>query len=126
MFGENLTTTGLAGSGAVIGARWAAGSTRLQVCQPRYPCAKLGVRFGDPRFVRDFGRASRPGAYLRILAEGDVGAGDEVDVVHRPDHGVTVALVSYIGLFARERAPEVLAAPELAAQLRDWFTGSEA
>src|SRR3954466_12180042 len=89
MFGENLTTEGVDVTGAVVGERWRIGTVELEVCQPRLPCAKLGVRFGDPRMVRRFGEASRPGAYLRIVGEGDVGAGDAIAVLHRPGHGVT-------------------------------------
>ena len=94
MFGENLTTEGVDVSGAVIGERWRVGTVELEVCQPRLPCAKLGTRFGDLRMVKRFGEASRPGAYLRIVTEGELGAGDEVEVLSRPEHGITVALVS--------------------------------
>src|SRR3954447_16370382 len=93
-FGENLITRGLPVSEAVIGEHWAVGSALLEVAQPRLPCFKLGLRMGDPRFLRRFADAGRPGAYLRVLAEGDIGASDEIRVVRRPEHGVTSALVS--------------------------------
>jgi MOSC domain-containing protein YiiM len=93
-FGENLTTAGIDVSGAVLGERWRIGSALLQVRQTRVPCFKLGLRFEDKKMVRRFGDASRPGAYLMILEEGDVGAGDAIEVVHRPAHGVTSALMS--------------------------------
>src|SRR3954449_1638408 len=93
-FGENLTVRGIPVSEAVIGERWAVGSALLEVAQPRLPCFKLGLRMGDPRFLRRFAVANRPGAYLRILGEGDIGAADRIDVVRRPAHGVTSALVS--------------------------------
>ena len=60
-------------TGAVIGERWRIGSVELQVCQPRLPCFKLGLRFGDPQMLKLFAQAGRPGAYLRILAEGELG-----------------------------------------------------
>ena len=60
-FGENLTTAGVDVSGAVIGERWRIGTTELEVCQPRQPCYKLGVAFGDPGMVRRFAHAGRPG-----------------------------------------------------------------
>src|SRR3954452_23106929 len=91
-FGENLTTEGIEVSGAVLGERWRIGSALLQVRQTRVPCFKLGLRFEDKKMVRRFGDASRPGTYLMILEEGDVGAGDVIEVVSRPDHGVTSAL----------------------------------
>jgi MOSC domain-containing protein YiiM len=121
MFGENLTIEGLDVSGAVIGERWRIGSAELEVCQPRLPCSKLGIRFGDPKMVKRFAQASRPGAYLRIFAEGELAAGDELEVTHRPEHGVTVALVSDAVLKDRSLAARVLTAPELSQELRTEF-----
>jgi MOSC domain-containing protein YiiM len=91
-FGENLTTAGIDVSGALLGERWRIGTTVLEVTEPRLPCFKLGLRMGDPSFVRRFAQASRPGAYLRIVEEGELGAGDaiEVDLDALPDHGVTL------------------------------------
>ena len=94
MFGENLTTAGVDVSGAIVGERWRIGELQLEVCQPRLPCFKLGLRFGDPQMLKRFAQAERPGAYLRILAPGEIGAGDEIELVSRPDHGVSVRLVS--------------------------------
>src|SRR6478735_5839657 len=93
-FGENLTTEGVDVSGAVIGERWRIGDVELEVAQPRLPCAKLGIRLGDPMMVRRFGEARRPGAYLRIVREGELGAGDPIEILHRPEHGVSVRDVS--------------------------------
>src|SRR6478736_10316835 len=67
MFGENLTTEGVDVSGALIGERWRIGTVELEVCQPRLPCSKLGLRFGAQRMVQAFAKAARPGAYLRIV-----------------------------------------------------------
>jgi MOSC domain-containing protein YiiM len=90
LFGENLTTEGLDLSRALVGERWTVGSTVLEVAQPRLPCFKLGLRMGDARFPKRFLAASRMGAYLRIVREGDVGANDPVLVTNRPDHEVTL------------------------------------
>ena len=119
-FGENLTLSGVDVTNAVIGERWAIGSTLLEVSQPRFPCFKLGLRFDDPKMVKRFGQARRPGAYLRIVEEGEVGAGDAVEIVHRPDHGVTIALVYEATFHDDTLLPRILDAPELAADLRDW------
>ena len=78
MFGENLTTEGVDVTNAVIGERWRIGTVELEVCQPRQPCSKLGLRFGNPKMVKMFAQASRPGAYLRIVSEGKLGVGDAV------------------------------------------------
>src|SRR3954447_11828739 len=80
-FGENLTLTGIEVSGALVGERWRAGAALLEVASPRIPCWKLGARMGDPRFVKRFGKALRPGAYLRVIEEGVISAGDAVEVI---------------------------------------------
>ncbi|MBW3580751.1 MAG: MOSC domain-containing protein [Actinobacteria bacterium] len=116
-FGENLTVDGIDLAAAVVGERWQVGSAELEVCQPRTPCWKLGVRMGDDTFPDRFEAAGRLGAYLRIAGEGDVGAGDEVVVVHRPAHGVTIDLV-YRAFDDPSLFPAVLAAPELPRRLR--------
>lgn len=91
-FGENVTTEGIDLAEAVIGEVWAVGTTKLQVTQTRQPCFKLGIRMGDSGFVQEFDRARRYGVYLRIDEVGDVGVGDEVFLVSRPNHGMTAAV----------------------------------
>jgi MOSC domain-containing protein YiiM len=120
-FGENLTTEGVDVSGAVVGERWRIGTVELEVCQPRLPCAKLGIRLGDPKMVRRFGEARRPGAYLRIVTEGELGAGDEVELISRPEHGVTVRDVSAAILLDESLLTFAASAPELPASLADWM-----
>jgi MOSC domain-containing protein YiiM len=90
LFGENLTVDGIDLSAALIGERWAVGSTVLEVAQIRLPCFKLGIRLGDPHFPRRFQHVGRMGAYLRVVQEGEVGAGDAIEVVFRPTHGVSL------------------------------------
>ena len=96
VWGENLTVRGVDVSGAVVGARWRAGSAILRVTGPRIPCHKLAARMGDPRFAVRFAEANRPGAYLAIEQPGEVAAGDAVEVLDVPDHGVTVAEVAAV------------------------------
>ena len=121
MFGENLTTEGVDCTNAVIGERWRFGGLLLEVCQPRLPCFKLGLHFGDPTMLKSFSKASRPGAYLRIIEEGDVGAGDAIEVVDRPDHGVTTQLVSDAILKDIALGRTALRAPQLATGLSEWL-----
>ena len=90
LFGENLTVEGVDLSLAIVGEHWRVGSTVLEVAQPRLPCYKLGIRMGDSHFPKRFLAALRMGAYLRVVQEGDVGAGDAVTVVAQPTHGVTL------------------------------------
>ena len=91
LFGENLTVEGIDLVHAIAGERWEVGTALLEIAQPRLPCFKLGIRMGDARFPRRFQAEGRMGAYLRIIREGDVGAGDSIAVVARPEHGVTLA-----------------------------------
>lgn len=118
MFGENLTTGDVDCTGAVIGERWRIGTALLEVCQPRTPCFKLAMLLGEPLMERAFVRAGRPGAYLRIIEEGELGAGDAIELVDRPDHGVTIELVQRAVLLDHSLAATALQAPQLADDVR--------
>jgi MOSC domain-containing protein YiiM len=121
LFGENLTTRGIDCTNAVIGERWRIGTTLLEVCQPRVPCFKLGLRFDDPKMLKRFAQASRPGAYLRIVEEGEIGAGDAIAVEQRPDHDVTIRLVADALLLDETLLRRTLEAPALPESLRGWI-----
>jgi MOSC domain-containing protein YiiM len=91
-FGENLTTSGLEISGASIGEVWQLGAdVVVQVTSPRIPCATFQTWTGERHWVKRFAAAGKPGAYLRVLAEGEIGPGDPIEVLSRPDTKVTVA-----------------------------------
>ena len=90
-FGDNLTVDGYDLSAALVGERWRVGTCVLEVSEPRMPCFKLGIRMGTADFVDLFGMVGRFGTYLRIVAEGTVTAGDQVEIVSRPDERLTVA-----------------------------------
>lgn len=118
--GENLTTTGLDLAGAVVGEHWRVGSVHLQVTQPRIPCYKLGVRLGDDRFPARFAAARRHGVYLRVLAEGELHAGDEVHVDERPAHGFRAVELARIFYDQHHRAGELLHVAELPESWHRW------
>jgi len=120
-FGENLTLAGVDVTGALIGERWAIGGVVLEVTSPRIPCWKLARQMGDPRFIRRFAAARRPGAYLRIVQEGELGAGDGVEIVARPDHEVTVGLFNEAFLHDRSLLGRLLTAEALPADWREWI-----
>lgn len=120
-FGENLTVEGVDVSGAVIGERWGLGTVELEVCQPRFPCFKLGLRFDDPKMLKRFTQAQRPGAYLRIVREGDIGAGDAIEVVDRPAHGITIALVARAVMIDHALLAGAADAPALPDDLSGWM-----
>jgi MOSC domain-containing protein YiiM len=92
-FGENLTTESLDVSGARVGEQWRVGSALLEVTQPRLPCYKLELRMDRTGFIDEFIDGGRPGAYLRIVDEGEVGVGDEVRIVFRPEDAPSMAEV---------------------------------
>jgi MOSC domain-containing protein YiiM len=120
-FGENLTTQGLDVSGARIGERWRVGSeVVLEVTCGRIPCRTFQGHVGEQRWVKRFTQKGAPGAYLRVIEPGEIRAGDPIEVVHRPDHEVTVALAFRAETTERALLARVLAAgdalhPELLA-----------
>jgi MOSC domain-containing protein YiiM len=90
IFGENLTLRGIDLRDALIGERWRIGSTLLQVRSPRIPCRTFAGFWEVPDLIKRFTAHGASGAYLRVIRDGDVGAGDPVEVVSRPAHGVTI------------------------------------
>jgi len=124
VFGENLTTEGLLEEEINIGNQYQLGSAVVMVTQPRIPCYKLGVRFGRDDIVKRFLKSSRPGFYFSVIQEGEVGAGDALELVYREAADVTVAdiLRLYItdkqNLSLTRRAVQVAA---LADGWRDYF-----
>jgi len=118
--GENLTTEGIEVNGALVGERWAIGTTVLEVSEPRVPCWRLGARMNNKLFPRHFTEALRPGAYLRIVVEGDVGAGDEIQVLERPDHELTIRDVLRIYAFDRQEVARLLATPGMSGSWQRW------
>jgi MOSC domain-containing protein YiiM len=111
-FGENLTTTGIDVNEARIGERWRIGELVLEVTSPRTPCATFRGWMGEKGWVKVFAADARPGAYLRVITPGAVQAGDEIEVVQRPDHDVSIALVFRATITDRELLPDLLAAQE--------------
>ncbi len=118
--GENLTTEGIDVNGALVGERWEIGNTVLEVSEPRVPCWRLGVRMDDKLFPRRFTQAGRPGAYLRIVVEGDLGAGDAIRVVGQPDHGMTVGDVFRIYTRDRDEVARLLSVPQMSSSWKRW------
>jgi MOSC domain-containing protein YiiM len=97
-FGENLTTSGLAIDDAEVGERWRVGSAVLEVASVRTPCNDFKSWVGrnghdNTAWVRRFAEHARPGPYLRVVQPGVLRAGDPIDVVHRPGHGVTISMM---------------------------------
>jgi MOSC domain-containing protein YiiM len=114
VFGENLTTSGIDVNDALIGERWRIGpDVVLEVSCARIPCATFQGWLERDGWIKRFTRAARPGAYLRVIEPGDIRAGDPVEIVHRPDHDVTVAVVFRAMTLEPELLPRLLAAEAL-------------
>ena len=89
-FGENLTTSGLLENAVCIGDRFSIGTAEVVVTQPRLPCFKLNLKFDRDDMVKRFLASRRTGFYLRVLREGEVGAGDEINPIHKDENCVSV------------------------------------
>jgi MOSC domain-containing protein YiiM len=118
--GENLTTLGIDPNQALVGERWQIGTTVLEVSEPRIPCWRLGVRMNDKSFPRRFTEALRPGAYLRLIVEGEVGAGDAIRVAERPNHDLTVRDVFRIYTRDHDEVKRLLAVPQMSESWKRW------
>jgi MOSC domain-containing protein YiiM len=119
-FGENLSTVGIDVNDALVGEHWQIGTLVLEVSEPRIPCWRLGVRMNDKTFPRRFTEALRPGPYFRLVVEGNVGAGDQIRVVERPDHDLTVRDLFRIYTRDRDEVERLLAVPRMSASWRRW------
>jgi MOSC domain-containing protein YiiM len=109
LFGDNLTTVGADVNGAVIGERWRVGADLvLQATYGRIPCATFQAKMPEPQWVRRFTQDARPGAYFRVVVAGEVCAGDEIAVLHRPSHAVTVAELFRAWTLESELLPRLL------------------
>jgi MOSC domain-containing protein YiiM len=120
LFGENLTTSGVDVNGAVLGERWRIG--RSLVLSPtfgRIPCATFQAKMGERRWIKRFTEGNRPGAYLRVIEPGEVRAGDPIEVVDRPAHGVTIASAFRAYTSDPAALPALLAVDHLPAGMRE-------
>ena len=89
-FGENLTTEGLIETEVCIGDSLRIGTAEFVVTEPRMPCSKLGVRCGRKDILRRFLQSRRSGFYLAVTRTGELGAGDDIEILSRDENKVTV------------------------------------
>ena len=125
-FGENLTCAGIEMESVLIGERWRIGSAEIEATDPRIPCSTLASRmrteFGVKSFVKRFAQARKFGVYFLISQPGDVAAGDPIEILHRPDHGVTANAIGEL-VYAPdlEKAKSYLRAFPRQEQKDDWM-----
>ncbi len=122
MFGENFTLSGVEVTEARIGERWRIGDDGLvlEVCAPRTPCRTFSAFLQLPHWIKTFTHAGKPGAYLRVIDEGTVRAGDTVTIDHRPDHDVTIGLVFRARMSDPDLLPRLLEADALSSELKTY------
>ena len=123
-FGENLTTEGLIEPDVHIGDRIRIGDAEFLVTQPRQPCFKLGIRHGRDDMVKRFIASGRSGFYVRVVAEGDIAAGDSIRIIGHETGGISVSDI--FALYFDGEAPadslkRAAEAPGLSAGWRDHF-----
>jgi MOSC domain-containing protein YiiM len=121
-FGENLTTEGWWEDEVHVGDRFHIGTAEVVITQPRLPCFKLAMRFGREDIVERFLESGRPGFYLAVLEEGELGAGDAMERIHEDENGVSVVDVARLYLDRHgESDPELLRrAASLEALPKSW------
>jgi MOSC domain-containing protein YiiM len=90
VFGENLTTEGLLETEVFVGDKFRIGTAEFVVTEPRFPCFKLGIRFGRKDVLRRFQKSRRSGIYLSVLKTGELGAGDAVEYLERNQQRVSI------------------------------------
>jgi len=120
--GENLPVAGMDEADMCVGDVHAIGTALLQACQPRQPCFKFALRFGNSRLPKAMVKSGRSGWYYRVLRPGTIAAGDAVSLVERPNSDFPftrlVALISR-GDATREELERMAAMPGLSAQWRE-------
>jgi MOSC domain-containing protein YiiM len=124
IFGENLTTSGLPDHEVCLGDTFALGTAVLVALQPRLPCVKLGIRFHDERFVRQFQEARRSGIYFGVRQPGQVQAGDALVLLERAAHSLTIQDIAdqyYRFDKQADQLAALLAQPLLPAFFRESF-----
>jgi MOSC domain-containing protein YiiM len=123
-FGENLTTRGLIEADVNVGDEFRAGSALLRAVQPRLPCFKLGLRFGDEGMVKRFLRAGRYGIYFAVVEEGTVAAGDPIERVFRDPRDLKVVDIARLYVSDKRNTALMQRAvdhPALPLDWRDYF-----
>jgi len=119
-FGENLTTEGIDVNAALVGEQWKIGSVILEVSQPRIPCRVFAGFWKRATLIKDFTQAGRPGAYLRIIQEGTVQAGDLIEVIYKPDHAISISDLFSAKSGERAKINEIKVVPQLSIGFKEW------
>ena len=123
-FGENLCMDTLDEKNIFIGSTYKLGEAIVQVTQPRFPCFKLGIKFNDTSMIKSFMNFGRPGVYFRVLKEGMIKEGDELELLEQ--NQIRFSVTEFVDLYLSdkkdiERVKEVLTIPSLNHEWRELF-----
>lgn len=119
-FGENLTTNGIDVNQSLIGERWRIGTTILEVSQPRIPCRVFAGFWQRPTLIKEFMASGKPGTYLRIIQEGEISAGDAIEIISKPNHAITIADLYAAKNGERSKVEEIAEVKELSPAFQEW------
>jgi len=120
MFGENFTTEGLREDTLNVGDRFRIGEAELMVTEPRLPCYKLGIKFGRSDILRRFLQSRRTGFYFAVVKEGQVEAGDEIELLSRDSNNITIADITRVYAFEKDDVDTLRRAVKLEALSESW------
>ncbi|MFS8084961.1 MAG: MOSC domain-containing protein [Acidobacteriota bacterium] len=120
MFGENFTTEGLFEDAVNVGDRFSVGEAELKVTEPRLPCYKLGIKFGRPDILKRFLQSRRTGFYFAVLKEGEVKAGDNIELIKRDPNNISIADITRLYAFEKDDLDGLHRAVKLEALSESW------
>jgi MOSC domain-containing protein YiiM len=120
MFGENFTTEGLSEAGVNVGDRFRIGTAELMVTEPRLPCYKLGIKFGRSDIIKRFLQSRRTGFYFAVLKEGEVKAGDRIELISRDGNDITISDITRLYAFEKDDLATLRRAVKLEALSESW------
>lgn len=124
MFGENFSTEGLLEDSVNVGDRFRLGEAEVMATEPRLPCYKLGIKFGRPDILKRFLASRRTGFYFAVVKEGQVKAGDSIELLSRDANDIAVADITRLYAFDKdnlEMLQRVVKLEALSESWRDYF-----
>jgi MOSC domain-containing protein YiiM len=120
MFGENFTILGLLEAEVNVGDRFRIGAAELMATEPRLPCYKLGIKFGRADIIKRFLQSRRTGIYFAVLKEGEVEAGDAIEVIERNKNKITISDITRLYAFEKDDLVTLRRVVDLEALSASW------
>ena len=122
-FGENFTVEGMLEDRIHVGDSFRIGEATVEVTQPRVPCYRLGIKMNEAKFSKTFLQSCRVGFYLRVLEEGEVGAGDSFQLLREDPEGMTVRQICHLYYFDPKNLEDCKRAIRIQALSPGWREG---